>query len=196
MSCGEQRIPSAAIPEKRGNEKSDIPIPIYTNKMGNLTTNNERGPLPMSGEFRSISFCFTAEALEWLSGATSDDGNNPVANRNLFYDLLQRMRFTAGRDESFRRPQRVQAGAFQFSEIGLAAEWNMGRKRIHNLLLTMERVGLIAVHLSRVASVAAMTCVTGWTDKCGDFVSNPYSRSDRLDHFAYSGLSAPCIPLL
>ena len=132
----------------------------------------------MSGEIRSICFCFTAEALEWLSGTTSDDSNTPIANRNLFYDLLRRVRFTAGRDESFRRPQRVQAGAFQFSEIQLAEEWNMGRKRIHNLLLTMERVGLIAVHSSRVASVAAMTCVAGWTDSDGNFVRNPYSRSD------------------
>ena len=30
----------------------------------------------------------------------------------------------------------------------------------------------------KFASVAAMTCVTGWTDKCGNFVRNSYSRSD------------------
>ena len=178
MSCGEQRMPFTAIPEKRGNEKSDIPIPIYANIMGNLTTNNERSKQPMSGELRSVCFFFTTEALEWLSGTTNDDSNTPIANRVLFYDLLRRVRFTAGRDESFRRPQWVQADAFQFSEIGLAAEWNMGRKRIHNLLLTMERIGLIAVHSSRVASVAAMTCVAGWTDKHGYFVRNPYSCSN------------------
>ena len=146
--------------------------------MNIFRANNERSPLPMSGEFRSVCFCFTAEALEWLSGTTNDDNQTPIANRNLFYDLLRRMRFTAGRDDAFRRPQWVQAGAFQFSEIGLAAEWKMGRKRVHNLLLTMERVGLIAVHSSRVASVAAMTCVTGWIDTGGNFVRNPYSRSD------------------
>ena len=146
--------------------------------MNTFIANNESNRLHLSGKFRSICFCFTAEALEWLSGTTNDDGNNPGANRVLFYDLLRRVRFTAGRDESFRRPQWVQAGAFQFSEIGLAAEWNMGRKRIHNLLLTMERIGLIAVHSSRVASVAAMTFVAGCTDKCGNFVRNPYSRSD------------------
>ena len=146
--------------------------------MNTFSKNNERSPLPMSGEFRSICFCFTAEALEWLSGTTSDDSQTLIANRVLFYNLLRRMRFAAGRDDTFRRPQRVQAGAFQFSEIGLAAEWNMGRKRVHNLLLTMERVGLIAVHSSRVASVAAMTCVAGWTDSDGNFVINPYSRWD------------------
>ena len=146
--------------------------------MNTFIANNERSTLPMSGEFRSICFCFTAEALEWLLGTTNDDNQTPVANRNLFYDLLRRMRFSEGRDDAFRRPQCVQAGAFQFSEIRLAAEWNMGRKRIHNLLLTMERIGLIAVHTSRVASVAAMTCVAGWIDTDGDLVRNPYSRSD------------------
>lgn len=146
--------------------------------MNTFRTDNEQTGLRLSGEFRSICFHFTAEALEWLSGTTSDDCQTPVANRTLFYDLLRRMRFTAGEDKSFRRPQRVQAGAFQFSEIGLAAEWNMGRKRVHNLLLTMERVGLIVVSSSRIASIAAITCVAGWTDKCGDFVKNPHNRSD------------------
>ncbi len=146
--------------------------------MENPITNNEQPGLYLSGEFRSVCFHFTAEALEWLSGTTSDDSNKPIANRNLFYDLLRRMRFTAGRNDSFRRPQWVQAGAFQFSEIRLAADWNMGRKRVHNLLLTMERIGLIAVHSSRVASVSIMTCVEGWTDKRGNFVRTPYNYSD------------------
>ncbi len=146
--------------------------------MNTFRANNEPNQLHLSGYFRSIRFCITAEALQWLSGTTSDDSNKPIANRNLFYDLLRRMRFTVGRDTAFRRPQWVQAGAFQFSEIRLATDWNMGRKRVHNLLLVMERVGLIAVHSSRVASVAIMTCVEGWTDKRGDFVRNPYSRLD------------------
>ena len=146
--------------------------------MNTFIANNERSTLPMSGEFRSICFCFTAEALEWLSGTTSDDHQTLIANRVLFYDLLRRVRVSEGRNDAVRRPQWVQAGAFQFSEIQLAEEWNMGRKRIHNLLLTMERIGLISVHFSRVASVAAMTCVAGWIDKCGNFIRNPYSRSD------------------
>ncbi len=148
--------------------------------MNTFRANNEQPRLHLSGNFRSIRFCFTAEALQWLSGTTSDDSNKPIANQSLFYDLVRRMRFMAGRDESFRRPQWVQAGAFQFSEIGQAAEWNMGRKRVHNLLLTMERVGLIAVSSSRIASIATMSCVLGWTDKHGDFVKNPYNRPDYI----------------
>ncbi len=90
--------------------------------MNTFSKNNEQTGLHLSGEFRSICFHFTAESLQWLSGTTSDDNNTSIANRNLFYDLLRRMQFTTGRDESFRRPQWVQAGTFQFSEIGLAAE--------------------------------------------------------------------------
>ena len=163
----------------KGETKSQIfRFHSQVERMNTFIANNESNRLYLRGEFRSICFCFTAEALEWLSGTTSDDSQTLIANRNLFYDLLRRVRFTAGRDDAFRRPQWVQAGAFQFSEIGLATEWNMGRKRIHNLLLTMERIGLIAVHSSRVASVAAMTCITGWIDTAGNFVRNPYSRSD------------------
>ncbi len=146
--------------------------------MENPITNNEQPGLRLSGDSRSICFRLTTEALQWLSGTTNDDSDTPIANRILFYDLLRRMRFMAGRDESFRRPQWVRTGAFQFSEIRLAAEWNMGRKRVHNLLLTMERFGLIAVHSSRVASVAVMTCIKGWTNVKGNFVRNPYSCSD------------------
>ncbi len=166
-------------PPRKGERRSQIfRFHSQVERMNTFIANNEQPRLYLSGYFRSIRFCFTAEALQWLSGTTSDDNHIPIANHTLFYDLLRRMRFTAGRNESFRRPQWVQAGAFQFSEIGLATEWNMGRKRVHNLLLTMERVGLIAVHSSRVASVAEMVCVKGWTDKRGNFVRNPYSCPD------------------
>lgn len=49
----------------------------------------------------------------------------------------------------------------------------MGRKKVRNLLATMERPGLITVSTSKVASVASMTCVEGWTDMQGSYVSNP-----------------------
>ena len=85
-------------------------------------------------------------------------------NHTLFYDLLSRMRLSPGRGDSFRRPQELQPGQFQFSETRLAEEWNIGRKRIRNLLATMEKLGMIAVDASKTASVASMTCVEEWTD--------------------------------
>lgn len=125
--------------------------------------------------FRTIRFHFTAEAIEWLAGTTNDNGGNAIDNHALFYDLLSRVRLTSGRDDSFRRPQKLHAGQLQFSETGLAVEWNIGRKKVRNLLVTMERLGLIAVNASKVASVASMTCIGGWTDTRGDYVSNPCS---------------------
>lgn len=114
--------------------------------------------------FRTIRIHLTAEAIEWLEGATKDDGGNTIGNHTLFYDLLSRMRLTPDRDASFRRPQELQPGQFQFSEPRLAEEWNVGRKKVCNLLATMERLGMIAVDASRTASVASMTCVESWTD--------------------------------
>ena len=100
-----------------------------------------------------------------------DNGGNTVSNHALFYDLLSRMRLTSGRDDSFRRPQELQAGQLQLSETGLAEEWNIGRKKVRNLLVTMEKLGLIAVNASKVASVASVTCIEGWTDTRGNYVS-------------------------
>ena len=123
--------------------------------------------------FRTIRFHLTAEAIEWLDGTTKDDDDNAIGNHTLFYNLLSRMRLIPGRDGSFRRPQELQAGQLQFSETGLAEEWHMGRKKVRNLLAAMERLGLIAVTASRTASVASVTCIEGWTDTQGSYVSNP-----------------------
>ena len=79
--------------------------------------------------FRTIRIHLTAEAIEWLEGATKDDGGNTIGNHTLFYDLLSRMRLTPDRDASFRRPQELQPGQFQFSETRLAEEWNVGREK-------------------------------------------------------------------
>ena len=83
------------------------------------------------------------------------------------------IRDSPGRDSSFRRPQELQAGQLQFSETGLTEEWHMGRKKVRNLLATMERLDLIAVSSTKVASVASVTCIEGWTDRQGSYVGNP-----------------------
>lgn len=123
--------------------------------------------------FRTIRFHLTTEAIEWLDGTTKDDDNNIIGNRILFKSLLSRMRSLPGRDGSFRRPQTLQAGQLQLSETGLAEEWHMGRKKVRNLLATMERLGMITVSTSKVASVASVTCIEGWTDRQGSYVENP-----------------------
>ncbi len=124
--------------------------------------------------FRTIRFHLTAESIEWLAGTTNDNDGNTIGNRTLFKSLLSRMRSLPGRDSSFRRPQELQPGQLQFSETGLAEEWHMGRKKIRNLLATMERLGMITVSTSKVASVASVTCIEGWTDMQGSYVGNPY----------------------
>ena len=79
--------------------------------------------------FRTVRIHFTAEAIEWLGGTTKDDDGNTIGNHTLFYDLLSRMRLSPGRGDSFRRPQELQPGQFQFSETRLAEEWNNREKK-------------------------------------------------------------------
>lgn len=127
--------------------------------------------------FRTIRFHLAAEAIEWLDGTTKDDDDNTIGNHTLFYNLLSCMRLVPGRDSSFRRPQELLPGQLQFSEIGLAEEWHMGRKKVRNLLAMMERLGMITVSTSKVASVASVACIEGWTDRQGSYVGNPYNTA-------------------
>lgn len=113
--------------------------------------------------FRTIRIRLTQEAMQWLAGTTSDENGREIPNLLLFYDLLGRMRLTHGRDFAFRRPQPLQPGEFQFSETTLAADWGMGRKKVRNILATMERLELLSPIHSRTASTSKISCVEGWT---------------------------------
>lgn len=156
----------------------------------------ETYPFKKPQDFRTIRFHLTAEAIEWLAGTTNDNGGNTIGNHALFYDLLARMRSLPGRDGSFRRPQELQAGQVRFSETGLAEEWHMGRKKVRNLLATMERPGLITASSTKVASVASLSCVEGWTDMLGCYVENPCNTAqtafERLLNGIYPAVEARC----
>lgn len=139
--------------------------------MKEIVADNERqGNLPHFG-FEGISIHFNADALQWLEGTTNTQ-NGEVSNRTLFYDLLSRMRLTNGQDESFRRPQNLSAGQAQFSEIGLAEEWHLGRKKAHNLLTKLEQLNLLRITNDRIASVMTFVCVAGWNTS--GYVNNPF----------------------
>lgn len=117
--------------------------------------------------FRTIRIRLTQEAVQWLAGTTKDGKGDETPNLLLFYDLLGRMRLTQGQDPTFRRPQPLQPGEFQFSETTLAAEWGMGRKKVRNILATMERLELLSPIHSRTASTSKISCVEGWTTADG-----------------------------
>ena len=48
-SCGEQRTLPAAIPEKRGNEKSDIPIPLTGRAYEHFYSEQRISPITLVG---------------------------------------------------------------------------------------------------------------------------------------------------
>lgn len=112
--------------------------------------------------FSNISMKLTADAIEWLSGTTTDNDGNEIRNIDIFSGLLKEMRTSAGYDGTYRRPLNLKPGQAQFSEIGLAERWNLGRKKMHNILSKMEDAGLVEIYNSRIGSAITFSCVTGW----------------------------------
>lgn len=127
----------------------------------------------------SFSFRFSDRAMRWLCGTTTDDDGREIGNFTLFGDLLARMAVAAGESKGFRRALMLSAGQAQYSEELLAAQWNMGRKRIRRLLDELERLELIDTYRSRVASVMTFPCLLQWMAKDGSVVSNPFIHKQR-----------------
>ena len=119
-------------------------------------------------------------AGEWLAGTTNTIDGYVVGNRTLFCDLLSRMEIAPVMGTGFRRPQFLNAGQAQYSELQLQSEWGIGRKVIRRLLGEMERAGLIKVEKSTVASTLTFPCIRSW--RLNDIVIvNPYYYSFYTD---------------
>lgn len=124
--------------------------------------------------FSSVNIRLTAEAVEWLSGTTTDNDGKEISNMAIISELLKDMRTTAGYDGSFRRPLNLKSGQMQFSEISLAERWNLGRKKMHNILSRMEAAGLVSIYNSRVGSALSFTCIVDWENPDGETVINGF----------------------
>ena len=143
----------------------------------------------------SIIFRLSTEALAWLDGTTRDDNGTQVANRRFFHDLLVRMQFSEESEEYaipdthlceaspshssfphfiFRRPLLLHVGQMQYSEEILSALWNIGRKRVRNILYRMDLLGLVRTYPSRIASYMTFPCIDGWKLHGKVFIVNPY----------------------
>ncbi len=127
----------------------------------------------------SLSLVFSHKALQWLCGTTRDDDGRETGNFTLFGDLLARMVLIAGESKGFRRPLMLFAGQAQYSEEQLSAQWNIGRKRIRNLLDALTDMGLIDTYRSRVASVMTFPCVRGWTTANDSHTDNTFFHEQR-----------------
>ena len=124
--------------------------------------------------FSSVNIWLTAEAVEWLSGTTTANNGNAISNMAIFSGLLKEMRTSPGYDGTFRRPLNLNPGQAQFSEIGLADNWNLGRKKIHNLLSRMEATGLVSIYNSRIGSALSFSSIPAWRNPDGETVINRF----------------------
>ena len=127
----------------------------------------------------SFSFRFSDRAMQWLCGTTTDDNGREIGNFMLFGDLLARMALTGGAANGFHRPLMLSAGQAQYSEEQLSLQWNMGRKRIRNLLATLTDMELIDTYRSRVASVMIFPCLFGWETAGNDNNPKPSIHEQR-----------------
>lgn len=127
----------------------------------------------------SFSFRFFDCALQWLCGTTTDDNGRETSNFKLFGDLLARIALKDGAAKDFHRPLMLSAGQAQYSEEQLSSQWNMGRKRIRNLLAMLTEMGLIDTCRSRVASVMTFPCLIGWKTTNYGITSNPFIHEQR-----------------
>ena len=143
----------------------------------------------------TIIFRLSTKVLAWLDGTTRDDNGTQVANRRFFHDLLVRMQFSDDSEEPgipdthlsealpphssfphfvFRRQLLLHVGQMQYSEEILSALWNLGRKRVRNILQRMELLGLVRTYPSRIASYMIFPCIDGWELHGKVFIVNPY----------------------
>ena len=157
--------------------------------------NKETASLMFPANVRSIIFRLSTEALVWLDGTTRDDNGIQISNRRFFHDLLVRMQFSEESEEYaipdthlceaspshssfphfvFRRPLLLHVGQMQYSEELLSILWNLGRKRVRNLLQRMELLGLVRTYPSRIASYMTFPCIDGSTLNGKGFIVNPY----------------------
>ena len=113
-------------------------------------------------QIASLTIHLSSEAIRWLNGTTKDNDDRIISHHSIFFDLLSRIKTEKCTDISFRRPQVLEAGQAQFSEFQLSKEWNMGRKKIHNLLTTMQEFRLIELYNSRTASLLSFGCIRDW----------------------------------
>ena len=141
--------------------------------------NKEKQNPMYPSETVSMSFRFSGKALQWLHGTTKDDGGRETCNFTLFEDLLSGMALASGEGNGFRRPLMLSVGQAQYSEKRLSSRWNMGRKRVRNLLATLTELGLIDTCRSRVASVMTFPCLLQWETTGGGTISNPYYHERR-----------------
>ena len=121
----------------------------------------------------SFSFRFSDRALQWLCGTTTDDNGRKTSNFTLFGDLLARMALTDSVANGFHRPLMLSAGQAQYSEEQLSSQWNMGRKRIRNLLAMLTDMKVINTCRSWVASVMTFPCLFEWKTAENGNISNP-----------------------
>ncbi|MCC8037037.1 MAG: hypothetical protein LIP02_02730 [Bacteroidales bacterium] len=140
-----------------------------------MKSKNKNNVFTLPKSATAITLHLSNETWEWLDSVTETSSGKAIENRKIFRELISMMQTTDENDKQFYRLAKTCKGQSQISEVALAESWGMGRKQCHNLLLNLERMGVIKLTSDRTASVVTFTCVVGWQTADGDYSFNPES---------------------
>lgn len=124
--------------------------------------------IPPIQSFSKIRFEMSSDALAFLLETTKG-----VRNWDIYYELLKLLSLNDVTIKKRGIPVSVASGQLESSANSLREKFNLGQTAMVRTLNRMHELGLIRWQPSKVASIAELPVVLGWTDDSGEYKENP-----------------------
>lgn len=124
--------------------------------------------IPPIQSFSKIRFEMSSDAIAFLLETTKG-----VRNWDIYYELLKLLSL---KDVTIKKrgiPVSVASGQLEASANSLREKFNLGQTAMVRTLNRMQELGLIRWLPSKVASIAELPVILGWTDDSGEYRENP-----------------------
>lgn len=121
----------------------------------------------------TVTITLTPEARNFLAGTTAG-----VSHFAIYNDLLDNMAIV---DTSFSKRGNIVpllTGQAESSAHSMSERWKLGRKSMVRILSTMDDLGIIRLHTSRLASISDMLSV----DKCQTMMVTSVIQTSAICH--------------
>ncbi len=117
--------------------------------------------------FCKVTTCLSAEAQSYLADTTDGTSHYAVLNQ-LIRDTSVREATTSKHGITIR----LIPGRVDCSVNSLCRHLSLGRKATEAVMKEFERLGIIRMHRSKLASIGDMICITSWQLHDGTVISN------------------------
>lgn len=124
--------------------------------------------IPPIQSFSKIRFEMSSDALAFLLETTKG-----IRNWDIYYELLKLLSL---KDVTIKKrgiPVSVASGQLEASANSLREKFNLGQTAMVRTLNRMQEFGLIRWLPSKVASIAELPVILGWTDDSDEYRENP-----------------------